>query len=76
MRSDRTQTYQGVTNRQCSQTVLESLATEGESPVGETLPTPVIAFPSTAGHVKSCRNLGGPPPKAKYSSVTDSELVP
>ena len=76
MRSDRTQTYQGVTNLQCSQTVLESLATEGESPVGETLPTPVIAFPSTAGHVKSCRNLGGPPPKAKYSSVTDSELVP
>ena len=70
------QICQGVTNLQCSQTVLESLAAEGESPVGETLQTPVISFPSTAGHVKSCRNLEGPPSKAKYSSVTDSELVP
>ncbi|CUW39323.1 protein of unknown function [Magnetospirillum sp. XM-1] len=26
--------------------------------------------------MKSCLNMGGPPSKAKYSSVTDSELVP
>ena len=31
---------------------------------------------SKAGHVKSCSNIGGPPSKPKYSSVTDSELVP
>ena len=28
------------------------------------------------GHVKSCLNLGGPPSKPKYSSMTDSEQVP
>jgi hypothetical protein len=33
-------------------------------------------FPSIAGHVESRENLGGPLPKAKYSLVTDSELVP
>ena len=27
---------------------------------------------STAGHEKSCWNLGGPPSKAKYSTATDS----
>ena len=26
--------------------------------------------------MKSCANIGGPPSKPKYSSVTDSELVP
>ena len=31
---------------------------------------------STAGHEKSRRNLGGPPSKATYSSVTDSAPVP
>ncbi len=31
---------------------------------------------SKAGHVKSCLNMGGPPSKAKYSLVTDSEQVP
>ena len=70
------QIHQGVTNPSRSRTVLERLAIEGESPVSETVRTPVILFPSTAGHVKSCGNLGGPPPKAKYSSVTDSGLVP
>ena len=70
------QIRQGVTNPHRSGTVLERLATEGESPVCETVRTPVILFPSTAGHVKSCGNSGGPPSKAKYSSVTDSELVP
>ena len=33
-------------------------------------------FMSKAGHVKSCLNTGGPPSKPKYSTVTDSELVP
>ena len=32
--------------------------------------------PSSAGHVKPGANLGGPPSKAKYSFVTDSEPVP
>ena len=27
---------------------------------------------STAGHVQSCWKLGGPPPKAKYETATDS----
>ena len=31
---------------------------------------------SRAGHVKPCLNMGGPSSKAKYSSLTDSELVP
>jgi hypothetical protein len=31
---------------------------------------------SKAGHEKSCLKIGGPPSKPKYSSVTDSELVP
>ena len=31
---------------------------------------------STAGHVKPGGKQGGPPSKAKYSSVTDSEQVP
>lgn len=29
-------------------------------------------IPSSAGHEKSCVNLGGPPSKAKYDLVTDS----
>ena len=31
-------------------------------------------YPSRASHVKPGLNLGGPPPKAKYSLATDSEL--
>ena len=31
---------------------------------------------SRAGHEKSCLNMGGPSSKAKYSLLTDSELVP
>ena len=31
---------------------------------------------STTGHEKPCGKLGGPPPKAKYYLVTDSEVVP
>jgi hypothetical protein len=32
-------------------------------------------FPSSAGHVESGVNSGGPPPKAKYSLATDRALV-
>ena len=38
--------------------------------------TGVDWFMSRAGHVKPCVNLPGPSGKAKYSHVTDSELVP
>ena len=31
---------------------------------------------SSTRHVKPCVKAGGPPPKAKYSLVTDSEEVP
>ena len=32
--------------------------------------------PSTMEHVEFHGNLGGPSPKAKYKSMTDSEPVP
>jgi hypothetical protein len=35
-----------------------------------------IVFLSRTAAVKRGLNLGGPPSKAKYSLVTDSELVP
>ncbi len=47
-------------------------AIEGESPVCETHVT-LVRHPSTAGHEEPRGNLGGPPPKAKYSLATDSE---
>jgi len=34
------------------------------------------AFLSITGHLKSCKNLGGPSPKAKHYLLTDSEQVP
>ena len=49
---------------------------EGDSPVHESIVHFCNLYPSTAGHVKPCRNLGGPSSKAKYYLVTDSELVP
>ena len=55
--------------------VLESSTEEGESPVRENLIRPK-GIPSKTEHVKLRPNQGGPPSKAKYSSVTDSELVP
>ena len=45
---------------------------EGESPVGEK--TSLLSkFLSTAGHVKSRGNMGGPSSKPKYYPMTDSE---
>ena len=50
-------------------------AKEGDSPVIESFEAP-MSIPSTTGHEKSVGNLGGPPSKAKYYLMTDSELVP
>ena len=55
---------------------LESRTTEGDSPVTEIARNSLTAYPSKAGHVKSCLNLRGPSRKAKYYLETDSELVP
>ena len=53
----------------------ERQAKDGNSPVGENA-KPLSWHPSRAGHVKSGLNLGGPPSKAKYYPMTDSEPVP
>ena len=55
---------------------LENGTVEGESPVAEMFNILWIAFPSTAGHEEPCGKLGGPPPKTKYSHMTDSAQVP
>ena len=54
---------------------MEWPAIDGDSPVDETLKG-LSWYPSTAGHVQSGGNLGRPFSKAKYYSLTDSELVP
>ena len=54
---------------------MERPTIDGDSPVREILKES-RGIPSRAGHGKPCSNPGGPPPKAKYSPVTDSELVP
>ena len=54
---------------------LERLAIERDSRLNETKPS-LEDIPSNAMHVKLRMNQSGPPDKAKYSSVTDSELVP
>ena len=48
---------------------------EGDSPVFEML-SPPNRHLSTAEHEKFRGNLPGPSGKAKYNTVTDSELVP
>jgi hypothetical protein len=55
---------------------MESPTIEGDSPVDETVKILCLEYPSSVGHEKSCVNLGGPPPKAKYYLTTDSALVP
>ena len=54
---------------------LERPAIAGDSPVDEN-GMPHESILSTAGHVVSDGNLGGPPSKAKYELSTDSEQVP
>ncbi len=58
--------WRGVTKLIASRTWLESWAIESDSLVGESDQSP-DTFPSSAGHEEPCVNLGGPPPKAKYS---------
>jgi hypothetical protein len=53
---------------------MERGATEGDSPVNESLTT-LGRYPSRSSHVKPGLNLGGPSPKAKYSLTTDSLQV-
>ena len=65
------QPFQRVTNLKPSRTGLERSAKQGDSPVSERCET-LDVLPSSAGHVESGVNLGGPPPKAKYSHATDS----
>ncbi len=47
----------------------------GESPVSE-IDNLLASILSRTGHEKPCLNLGGPPSKAKYYLLTDSEQVP
>ena len=54
---------------------LERSIREGENPVEEDRGA-WAGILSTTRHVKSCGKSRGPPRKAKYSLVTDSELVP
>ena len=51
---------------------LESCTIGGNSPVVEIYQVSSDMFPSSTGHVESRVNQGGPPPKAKYYSATDS----
>ena len=55
---------------------METSTIQGDSPVCEIESMIRERHLSRAGHVKSGLNLGGPPSKAKYSLMTDSELVP
>ena len=64
-----------VTKVGSSRCVLESTATEGDSPVGERARPFRGAFPSKASAVEAGLNSGGPPSKAKYYLATDSEPV-
>ena len=54
---------------------LESSAIVGDSPLTEN-PNLSTSIPIRTVHVKRRLNLGGPPSKAKYYLMTDSELVP
>ena len=46
--------------------LLENATIVGDSPVFEKSFCCESMFLSITGHVKSCKNLGGPPSKAKY----------
>ncbi|KAG2276926.1 hypothetical protein Bca52824_059481 [Brassica carinata] len=54
---------------------VECRTLDGESLVAESI-TSLFSDPSSMGHVESYVNQQGPPCKAKYSWVTDSEVVP
>ena len=63
-----------TSQRDLTQTGLESRATEGDSPVVERV-SRTDGTQSSAGHVKPGVKQGGPPPKAKYYQTSDSEQV-
>ena len=65
-----------VTKHISSRISLESETIVGDSPVDERNYAFLAIFPSTAEHVEFRGNPGGPSPKAKYTPMTDSELVP
>ena len=54
----------------------ETCTIDGESPVVVISFFLISLIPSSMGHVESRVNQRGPPRKAKYSWVTDSEIVP
>ena len=54
---------------------MESSTIVGNSPVDER-EMRLVSSLSRAGHEKPCLNPGGPPSKAKYELMTDSEVVP
>ena len=55
---------------------MEKAAIDGDSPVSDPDRSPLIcALQSNVGLVESGVKLPGPPGKAKYYSMTDSELV-
>src|SRR5260370_19952894 len=56
-----------VTNLSVSRTALERRAKNGESPGGEKAEASWMTVPSTAGHLETRGNSGGPPSKAKQS---------
>ena len=58
-----------------SQIEMESSTIVGNSPVDERMRRLVKSL-SRAGHEKPCLKPGGPPSKAKYELMTDSEAVP
>lgn len=64
-----------VINLSGSRTAWESRRNRVRAPYAKS-GRPRRRHPSNAGHVKPGVNLGGPPSKAKYSPVTDSEPVP
>ena len=65
----------GINHKTLSRIELESSIAEGKNPVGEKAKIRA-EIQSTTRHVKPCGKQGGPPPKAKYYLVTDSEIVP
>jgi hypothetical protein len=65
-----------VTKSGSSRSRVEPRTIEGNRPVGERTLTCRSSFLSRTAAVKRGLNPGGPPSKAKYSLVTDSELVP
>jgi hypothetical protein len=65
-----------VTKSGFSRSRVEPRTTEGNRPVGERALICRMEILSRTAAVKRGLNPGGPPPKAKYSLVTDSELVP